>query len=93
MFLCQSLVAAQSKEELIKRATDLQQKLENDIQKVQTIHPNVGRVLEGENRALKLLIGELQTATHQQVIQHLEQRLDGLENRVQQTLKQVGGGF
>ena len=66
--------------------------METDIEKVKATHPHEARILQTEERALKLLAGELSTATREQVIAHLEQRLTALERRVQESLRRAEGG-
>ena len=66
--------------------------METDIEKVKATHPTEARILQGEERALKLLAGELTTATREPVIRHLEERLAGLERRVQESLRRAEGG-
>ena len=80
-----------TKEEAIKRATDLEAKIDANIEKVRAKSKNEAKILEYEERSLKLLTGELQTATKEQVIAHLESRLAKAEQRVEDIFKKVEG--
>jgi len=84
-------VAAPTKEELEKRATDLETKLQAEVDKVRTGHPVEARILESEIRELKLLAGELATAKNAQVVAHLETRLAGVERRADETIRRIEG--
>jgi hypothetical protein len=86
-----SFVGAPTKEELIKKATDLEAQLQADVDKVKSTHPQEARILETEIRELKSLAGELGTATNEQVVAHLSQRLAGVERRAEETLKRIDG--
>jgi hypothetical protein len=86
-----SFVGAPTKEELIQKATDLEAQLQADVDKVKSTHPQEARILETEIRELKSLAGELGTATNEQVVAHLSQRLAGVERRAEETLKRIDG--
>jgi hypothetical protein len=83
--------AAQIREELEKRAAALGARLEAAIEKVMSTNPNVARILQVEERELKVLVGELAFARLSLVVAALERRLSETERRVEEQLRRIEG--
>ena len=69
----------------------MEAQIDTDIEKVKTAHPIEARILEGEKRALKTLSAELDKATNETMVKHLEERLNQLERRVAESLRRAEG--
>ena len=83
--------AARDTSELILKAIDWEVMIDAIIAKVKTDHPDEVRILETEKRELETLANELAKATAENVVAHLEQRLERIEHRVAEVLRHIEG--
>jgi hypothetical protein len=85
-------VAAPTKEELLKRATDLEARLTAAEAKVKTSKPAEARMIEAEIKSLQTLSKELTAATEAAVVARLETRLTSVERTAEALLRRIEGG-
>jgi hypothetical protein len=83
------VVCLTTKEELLKRALQLEARLEADIAKVHLTHQNEAAILKAEETQLKVLSNILRAANNQAVVNNLETQLSTLERKVEETLQRI----